>query len=497
MVKTRFAPSPTGFLHIGGLRTALFAYLFAKKKAGKFLLRIEDTDRERYVEGGVDNILNSLYWCGIKIDEGVVFDHEKKIVQVGGEGPYIQSQKLKTYNKYVKQLVHDGHAYHCFCTKQRLEELRGKQEKEKKPVGYDGLCRNLSVDEVQRKIKQGEKYVIRMKMPEKGTTVFTDLVRDQVEFENNSIDDQILIKADGYPTYHLAVVVDDHQMGVTHVIRGEEWISSTPKHIMLYKMFDWKKPVYAHLPLLVNEQKQKLSKRHGDITVENFREKGYLAPALINFVAFLGWNPGDEREIFTLEQLSDEFSFKHVSKRSAVLNLDKLNWYNKQYLMMLPVEQIVERVIPFFLNTGILSEKEIKRDRTQELLAKAVELERTRVNTLQELASSLGFIFAHNLEYQPELLLWKKSTTEQTKNNLRSLYILLQNLDKEKWNEKELESTIKDMIQEKKLSNGEILWPMRVALSGEKNSPGPFEIAAVIGKDKTMDRIEKAINILR
>ncbi|MBD3311744.1 MAG: glutamate--tRNA ligase [Candidatus Magasanikbacteria bacterium] len=497
MIKTRFAPSPTGFLHIGSLRTALFAYLFAKKNNGRLVLRIEDTDRERFVEGGVENILNSLYWTGIIPDEGVKFDEEKNIIQIGKNGPYIQSERLGIYNKYIDELIKKNQAYYCFCSKERLQELREIQQKNNKPTGYDGSCRDCSPDEVEKRLKAGENYVIRLKMPNNGVTKFSDLVRGEVKFENKLIDDQVLIKADGFPTYHFAVVIDDHLMGISHVIRGEEWISSTPKHIAIYKAFGWQIPEFAHISLLVNEKKQKLSKRHGDVSVEDFREKGYLPQALINFAAFLGWNPGDEREIFSLEELEKEFDIDKLTKAAAVFNRDKLNWYNKKYMMELPINKLTSFSIPFFKNSGVLKKIDIDEPHEFEKLSNAINLEKSRVNNLSELVEALGFIFTDELVYEPELLIWKKSDRESTKDNLLKLHKLLHPIKDENWLEKKLEETIKKYIQEHDINVGDVLWPMRVALSGQKNSPGPFEIAAVIGKNETLKRIENAISKLK
>ncbi|MBU2542101.1 glutamate--tRNA ligase [Patescibacteria group bacterium] len=488
-MKTRFAPSPTGFLHIGGLRTALFAYLFAKKNGGKFLLRIEDTDRERFVEGGVENILNSLYWAGIKPDEGVDFDESTNIVQSGGSGPYIQSERLEIYKKYIDQLVEKGHAYYCFCSKERLEEVRQIQELNKQATGYDGCCRDLSLDEAKKKIEAGEGCVVRMKIPKEGTTKFTDLVRGEVEFKNELIDDQVLLKADGFPTYHLAVVVDDHLMGITHIIRGEEWLSSTPKHVKLYEMFGWEVPEFAHLSLLVNEKKQKLSKRHGDVSVEDFKEKGYLPEALVNFIAFLGWNPGDEREIFSLEDLEKEFDFDKVGKAAAVFNREKLDWYNQQYMMNMDSSKLADRAESFFVNAGIkLSDVNCQ-------MSDVVKLEQGRASTLLELVDNLSFIFATELQFEPELLVWKKSTKEDAKEKLELVSEFLNTIEGE-WNREILEEKVLHWIKDQGFGNGDVLWPMRVALSGQKNSPGPFEIAGVLGKDKALERVNLAIGKL-
>jgi nondiscriminating glutamyl-tRNA synthetase len=487
-IKTRFAPSPTGFLHVGGLRTALYAYLYAKKHNGSFILRVEDTDRTRLVEGSVEAMVRSLAWGGIDIDEGVKFDDAGDITQVGENGPYIQSERLDMYKKYMDELLGKGHAYHCFCTRERLDDLRKMQETNKMPTGYDGHCREMSKEDVQAKIDVGETYVIRLKMPKTGVTSFDDLVRGKVEFKNELVDDQVLMKSDGFPTYHFAVVVDDHLMEITHVIRGEEWISSTPKHIMLYEMFGWDKPQFAHLSLLVNEKKAKLSKRHGDVAVEDFKENGYLPEALINFISFLGWNPGDEREIFSLLELEKEFDFDKVAKSAAVFNREKLAWYNKQYIQDLDSKKLAELCRPFYQNSGI----EIG-DRKLETI---VALEAGRANTLTDIVNETGYIFADKLEYEPELLVWKKSTREGSKEKLELLHAFLSDISEDDWNEKYLEENLIAWIKENEYGVGDVLWPMRTALSGRKNSPGPFEIAGVLGREETLQRVIKGIGIL-
>ena len=490
-MKTRFAPSPTGFLHIGGFRTALFAYLHAKKNGGKFLLRIEDTDRERFVEGGLENILNSLYWAGIKPDEGVLIEDDK-IIQKGENGPYIQSERLEIYSKHISMLLEKCGAYHCFCTKERLDELRMTQEKNKMPSGYDRHCFNLGQEEVEEKKKAGEKFVIRLKMPKDETIEIDDLVRGKVKFDTNLIDDQVLIKSDGFPTYHFAVVVDDHLMSITDVVRGEEWISSTPKHIALYKYFGWDIPNYAHLPLLVNEKKQKLSKRHGDVSVFDFKEKGYLPESLINFVAFLGWNPGGEREIFNLKELESEFDLNRVGKSASVFNIEKLDWITGQYIKKMKDEELSKLVLPFLNNAGLYE----KTDATDPLLISLVKISKERMSKLSDIVELSGFVFAKDLKYDSDLLIWKKSDSVITKKNLESLYGFISDLDVKSWTEEKLEKEIVGWIEENNLSVGEVLWPMRVALSGQKNSPGPFEISIVLGKEKTLSRLRRAVSFL-
>lgn len=454
------------------------------------MLRIEDTDRERFVEGGTENMISSLQWAGITIEEGVSMDEKGNIIQKGECGPYIQSERLSIYQDYIKELLDKGHAYHCFCTKERLAELREYQEKNKLPTGYDGKCRDLSRREAEQRITGGENFVIRMKMPHEGVTIINDLVRGKVEFKNALVDDQVLIKADGFPTYHFAVVVDDHTMGVTHVTRSEEWLPSTPKHVALYHMFGWDVPEFAHLSLLVNEKKQKLSKRHGDVGVGDFKEKGYLPEALVNFVAFLGWNPGTEQEIYSIKELEAEFDFDKVSKAAAVFNVEKLNWYNKQYMMAMETGELARRVAPYMVNHGLLK----KLPETEEewtYLVSIIELEKGRATTLRDFPEALSFIFAAKLEYEPELLVWKKSTREDARKKLELLREYLS--QKDEWKREVLEPETLEWIKNQGFGVGDVLWPMRTALSGQKNSPGPFEIAAVLGKEKTLERVDAAI----
>jgi len=486
MIKTRFAASPTGFLHIGGLRTALFSYLFAKKNGGKFIMRIEDTDRERLVEGGTENILRSLDWAGIAPDEGVILNKKGEVGEKGRNGPYIQSKRLSIYQKYINELLAGGHAYNCFCSKERLASLRMEQEKNKVATGYDGHCLGLSPEIVGESLRQGKKSVVRMKFPKDRTINFIDLIRGEVRFASKLIDDQVLLKSDGFPTYHFAVVVDDHLMGITHVIRGEEWLPSTPKHIVLYEMFGWRAPAFAHLPLLVNEKKQKLSKRHGDVAVEDFKEKGYLPEALVNFVAFLGWNPGGEQEIFSLKELKRKFDLKKVGKSAAVFNQEKLDWLCGQYIKKMPDKKLAKLVLPFLHKAGLA--KDIEENK----LVALVTMSRDRMSKLSDIVELSGFIFATHLKYEPSLLVWKKSDSAATRNNLLALANFLEKIEEKYWAEKKLEKKIKGWIEENKYSVGEILWPLRVALSGQKNSPGPFAIAVVLGKEGSLERIGEA-----
>lgn len=340
-VRTRFAPSPTGFLHVGGLRTALYSFLFAKKNHGQFVLRIEDTDQSRQVAHATENLINTLKWAGISCDEGP--EHGGKY------GPYVQSERLDLYHKYAKQLIEQQHAYYCFCSPERLEQVRERKIAAKLPPAYDRQCRNLSNQEIQTKLARGEQSVIRMKVPLNGELTFADLIRGNVTINYKNIDDQVLLKSDGFPTYHLAVVVDDHDMQISHVIRGEEWLSSTPKHLLLYTYLGWQAPQFAHLPLLLNPDKSKLSKRQGDVAVEDYIKKGYIKEALVNFIALLGWNPGTTREIFSLEDLISEFSLERVGKSGAIFNIEKLNWINHKWLTSYDPEKLRELVLPFIV----------------------------------------------------------------------------------------------------------------------------------------------------
>ena len=346
IIKTRFPPSPTGYLHIGSLRTALYNYLFAKKYGGIFLLRIEDTDRERYVEGAVESLIQTLDRVGLICDEGPVLVNGV-LSEKGDYGPYTQSNRLDTYQKYAHQLLEQGSAYRCFCSKERLEKLRSDQQLAKLPTKYDRACLRLDSTEVQHRLNNNEPFVIRLLIPE-GETTFKDEIRGMITIQNSEIDDQILLKTDGFPTYHLAVVVDDHLMGVTHIIRGEEWISSVPKHVLLYHVLNFPLPSFAHLPLILNPDKSKLSKRQGDVAVEDYLKKGYLPEALINFVALLGFNPSGDREIYTVKELIESFDLTRVNKSGAVFDITKLNWMNKQYIRSLEPKRLMDLAEPFF-----------------------------------------------------------------------------------------------------------------------------------------------------
>jgi glutamyl-tRNA synthetase len=469
-IVTRFAPSPTGFLHVGGLRTALYSYLFAKKHNGQFLLRIEDTDQERKVAGAVESLIKVLDFFKLHRDQ---------------QEPIVQSQRLPIYKKYAEQLVANGRAYYCFCAKERLEQLRTDQMAKSLPTMYDGFCQSLTADEIQQKLSENLPHVIRLKVPKSGVTEFTDVIRGSVQFDNKTIDDQVLMKSDGFPTYHLANVVDDHEMGITHVIRGEEWISSTPKHILLYLAFGWDAPLFAHLPLLLNPDKTKLSKRQGDVAVEDYLKKGYLPEALLNFVLLLGWNPGTEQEIFSLEQMTEAFDLERVNKAGSVFDVQKLDWLNGLYIRHTPIEKLTELCKPY------LTAAEITADNT--VIQKIIATQHERLKRLDEIVELTSFFFSQP-EYDPALLIWKGMTAETVKTNLTELHKILVGVSDLDWNAKTLELLVKNHIESVGKNNGEYLWPLRVALSGLKASPGPFEIAEALGKDETIVRIEKGVS---
>lgn len=490
MIRTRFSPSPTGFVHVGSLRTALFAYLFAKKNKGDFLLRIEDTDRERTVAGAVENLLETFAWAGLSVDEGPFLTADGRVEQKGEYGPYIQSERLPLYQKYAQELIEKGVAYYAFDTAEELEAMRKVQEAHKQLPRYDRMrMRNsltLKPDALQELLASNAPRVVRFKIPAAEEVVIADAVKGTVRFNTKELDDQVLLKSDGFPTYHLAVVVDDHLMKITHVIRGEEWLSSTPKHILLYNAFGWQIPEYAHLPLLLNADKSKLSKRQGDVSVEDYKNKGYLSEALINFVAFLGWNPGTEKELYTLKELVADFSLEKVSKSGAVFNIEKLNWYNKEYLKHLMPAAVIARAQPWLAQLPAIESK------PQPWVEKALALELQRVTTLAELPEAVRFIFALP-QYNQPLLVWRKGTLEEVKQILPEVKNILSAVSDASWFAPKLEEIVKNFIAEKKYSVGSVLWPLRVSLSGQEHSPGPFEIAEVLGKAETLARLEQAL----
>ncbi len=480
--RTRFAPSPTGMLHIGGLRTALYAYLLAKKSGGSFVLRIEDTDQARSVDGGIENIVETLSRMDIVPDEGVISDMGD-IKEKGEYGPYKQSDRLSVYREHANKLIDQGDAYYCFCSKERLDEVRKEMQKNKQQPKYDRKCLSLSDDEVHILLKSGEPHVVRLKVPE-GKSTWTDVIRGDVSFNNNEIDDQVLMKSDGFPTYHLAVVVDDHLMKITTVIRGEEWVSSTPKHLILYTAFGWDPPVFAHVPILLNADKSKLSKRQGDVSAQSYLDRGYLPEAVINFVATLGYNPKGDREEYSVDELIELFKLHKVKKSGAVVNFEKLDWMNRQYMQKLGTDELKAR-LESFMSQGF-----------PESMDRVIEVEKGRVSTLKELAESIDVYTAVPEFESPQIIIWKKSDGRDAIEMLEKVREYIAQYDGE-WSVGKLEEAMKSWITESGYMTGNVLWPLRVTLSGKEKSASPFEYLYVIGRDDAMNRIDRAISALK
>lgn len=475
-VVTRFAPSPTGYLHVGGLRTALYAYLFARQNKGKFILRIEDTDQKRYVEGAVESLQNALKFFDLNWDEGPIF----------------QSHRTEIYQKYAAQLLESGKAYRCFCTAEELDAMREEQAKLKIAPKYDRRCLELAPEKIAEKMAAGQSFVIRQLIPYKDID-FVDTIRGDMHFHGKDIDDQVLIKSDGLPTYHLANVVDDHEMGVTHVIRGEEWLPSTPKHLWLYEAFGWTPPVFAHLPLLLNPDRSKLSKRQGDVAAEDYIAKGYLKEAMINFIAFLGWNPGTEEEIFSLEELVERFSLDRVQKAGAVFNLEKLDWLNGHYLRAKTPKELLELIrsrleVEEWYKPELL--EALDPDQREKLIA-SVQM---RMKTLNDGPAMLRPFLLDTLEYKRELFLSEKMKVDDAtvllalENAIPALEALSDYDDEE-----QIKACLVEVIAKLGLKNGQVLWPLRVALTNEEYSPGVFELCRVMGKSLTLKRLKGAL----
>ncbi len=469
MIRVRFAPSPTGFLHIGGLRTCFYNWLYAKQNKGKFILRIEDTDRQRMVPQAIENLTQTLKIMGLDWDEF-----------------YVQSERLEIYQKYAQELLDKDYAYCCFCSASELKEMKEKQISQKMPPQYDGRCRNLSEEEVASKIKAGESYVVRLKIPKENKSEFFDVIRGKIEIDLKNIDDQILLKSDKWPTYHLANVVDDHLMDITHVIRGEEWLPSTIKHILIYQFLGWKPPKFVHLPLLLNSDKSKLSKRQGDVAVEDYLNQGYLPDALLNFIALLGWNPGNDKEIFSKKELIRDFSFKRINKTGAVFNAEKLDWLNGNYIRQMPLDELTKKCIPYLEKFDIMKElKDLK------WLKKIVSLEQERMKKISEIKDLGSYFWKNKLEYDPQILIWKDTPSKKIKNNLIKLEEILNKIPETEFDSVNINKEVLVWAAEK--GKGAIFWPWRVALSGLESSPPPNDIAEILGKEKTLQRIKDAI----
>ena len=488
-VRVRFAPSPTGLLHIGGLRTALYNYLFARKHGGTFLLRIEDTDQERHVEGAEDDILQSLEWAGLSYDEGPD--------RSGPYRPYYQSQRSDLYRKYADQLVEEGHAYYAFDTPEELEAMRERlQEQGSSSPKYDAVTRRemqnsltLSEDEVQERLDRGDPHVIRMKVPAQETIKFEDLVHGWISISTEKLDDQVLIKSEGLPTYHLANVVDDHHMEISHVIRGEEWISSTPKHMLLYRYLQWEPPAMAHLPLILSPQGGKLSKRDAEeldipVWVKEYRETGYEPEALLNFLAFLGWNPGDERELFSVEELIETFSIDRVGSSGVQFDRDKLDWFNQKHIQQMEPAELARRARPH------LEERGYEAD--DEYLEEVAGLVQDRIEFVSEMATENGFFFEAPASYNEKGV--KKRWKDDSAELLRTYADRLEEADD--FTAQTVEQVLRDLADEHDVGAGRIIHPTRLAVSGRHFGPSLFAMMDVLGKDRCLRRMRRATEVL-
>ncbi len=460
-VRTRIAPSPTGQdLHIGNAYTALINYIFAKKHNGKFIVRIEDTDRTRFVEGSEKRILESLHWLGLIPDEST---------QKGGPyKPYRQSERLDIYKEKAEELIKKEHAYYCFCTPQRLEQMRKDQEANHLPPMYDGLCKKLDPKESKNRVASGEKYVIRLNVPETGSTMFHDIIRGDISFENKLIDDQVLLKSDGFPTYHLGVVVDDHLMKISHIIRGEEWISSTPKHILLYQFFGWEPPLFAHMPLLRNPDKSKLSKRKNPVWVSWYKEQGFLPEAILNYLATLAWAFPEGKEVFSIKEMMEVFTLEAVQTTAPIFNVEKLRWMNGEYLRQKSDKELKELL---YQHVSMLTHE------YESLVDKILPLVKERVKTLNEFWSLAGFFFEKPKEFERPV---KKDLLDIAKNALAS----------SEWKHDSMEQKIRDAAEKAGMKAKDIFMELRIAVTGKTVGPPLLESLEILGKEETMKRLE-------
>ena len=476
-IRTRYAPSPTGRMHVGNLRTALYEWLIARHEGGDYILRIEDTDQERFVEGATEIIYRTLQAAGMDHDEGP---------DVGGDfGPYVQSERVKSgiYLEYAKKLIDKGEAYYCFCTQERLNSLKQNIDG-KEIMVYDKHCLSIDPAEAQRRVDAGEPYVIRQNNPREGTTSFTDVLYGEISVDNVELDDMILIKSDGYPTYNFANVVDDHLMGITHVVRGNEYISSTPKYNRLYEAFGWEIPQYIHLPPVMRDEHRKLSKRDGDAFYSDFIDKGYLTEAIVNYLALVGWNPGTEQELFTMDELIKAFDVRRINKSPGIFDINKLTWFNAEYIRKMSPEAYLEKVTPWF--DRVLAGKGINYPRLAQLMQDRTEI----FSRVPEMVAFLGQL----PDYDVELYTHKKMKTDAavSKENLEMILPVLEGI--EGWSETAIHDTVMAAIAAAGKKNGAVLWPLRIAISGQANTPGgAIEIAWLLGKEETLRRVKDGL----
>ena len=477
MIRTRFAPSPTGYMHIGNLRTALYTYLIAKKDNGKFILRIEDTDKDRQVEGALEIIYDTLKSVNLNYDEGP---------DVGGNyGPYIQSERLPIYKEYAEKLIELGGAHYCFCSEEEIETSRENAEKQGITFKYNDPCKNIKLEDAKKKIVEGEKYVVRQTIDPRGVSAYHDEVYGKIEIENAILDESILLKSDGYPTYNFANVIDDHLMEITHVMRGNEYLSSTPKYNLIYKSFGWETPKYIHVPPIMKDEQHKLSKRNGDASFQDLIEKGYLPEAIINYIALLGWSPGSEQEVFSLKELTEIFSIERLNKAPAIFDIEKLKWLNGVYIRNLPLEEFHEKAKKYY---------NFARNTDEIAVSKTLQ---QRVELLADIPEMIDFV--NELpEYSIELYIHKKMKTDAqiSKIALEKIKEVLENIND--WTEQNIHEELMKLPEQMSMKNGQILWPLRTAISGKAFTPGgAVEWSYVLGKEETLRRVDIGINKLR
>ena len=476
-VRTRIAPSPTGYPHIGTIFQALVDYLYAKRHHGQFLVRIEDTDRNRFVPDAEDKLFEALDWFGLQPDESPRHD--------GPYGPYRQSERLPIYQKYAQQLIDQGQAYYCFCSRERLDQVRRDFQKQGKPPMYDGHCRHLDPQEAKQRA-QTEPHVVRLKVPRNQTIVVHDELRGDIEFDSNLVDDQVLLKSDGYPTYHLAVVVDDHLMKISHIVRGEEWLSSAPKHVLLYRYFGWSMPKFIHTPTLRNPDKSKLSKRHGHASVSWYQEQGYLQEAILNFLLTRAWTHPRAKEVFTLQEVMPFFDLKDLHIQGPIVDLAKLDWYNGLYIRQLTPDQLFSR-----LQRGNF----IPQDCSPDLALKIIPLIHERLVKLSEFEELTSF-FYRSIDYDPQLLLKKKATSDLVKEQILTTLESLDSLDHKNWSREKIEEKIRTISHHKEWKPSQYFMMLRIAVTGRKATPPLFETMEVLGRDLTLSRLKDVLSKL-
>lgn len=471
-VRTRIAPSPTGIAHLGTAYTAMRNLAIAKQAGGQFIVRIEDTDRERYVEGAVEVIFDAMKWLNLPYNEAP---------NIGGPyAPYTQSERLPIYQKHILDLIENGKAYYCFCTKDRLDQVRADQQSRKELPRYDKFCRNIDLAQSKKRVEAGEKCVIRLKVPETGVTICQDVVRGPVEFQNSGIDDQVLLKSDGYPTYHLGVVVDDHLMQITHIIRGEEWLSSTPKHVLIYQAFGWDLPIFAHLPVIRNKDHSKMSKRKNDVSILSHRDKGYLPEAINNFLALMGWSHPDKKDIFSLDEFLQLFTLERITLTAPVYDIEKLNWINGIYIREMSDAELIKRLAPF-----------IPSDCTKDLVSEILPLIKERLVTLKDFESLTDFFYRDIVVDQVQLT--KKSTPEEVKSQLVATRTVLESLDVKSWTHENIEQKVRTIAESNSWKPGQYFMMLRIAVTGKTATPPLFETMVVISREITLKRLETAL----